>query len=320
MQRQSGSATLTLSPTGHSGNEGFSEPTPVSLLIMPAAIRKDRPARVPTQLETGKELWVTVVCRANVAVIPSAVPQRPTAKRMPAAKNEESALDAGGTNAWSKAWAEGLSAFHMNACSLSNKWRQLRAEAVGTDSIVIVETWLHKAITRACNSPDTVHTGLTGEKCDVKHMSTPNTQACSCNIQSPNCKVTVVGIYKKPLLDEEEGGQLFEYLTRVNNHMERIVIMEDFNSPEHMAPFVLETKEVEATLKLLDQNRAAGPDGLHPAILQPIADIIAGANAAVRLNHGKIGANPQGWAKGDGIEVSSSKPAFGSPENIRASP
>uniref|UniRef100_A0A183B843 Reverse transcriptase domain-containing protein n=1 Tax=Echinostoma caproni TaxID=27848 RepID=A0A183B843_9TREM len=46
---------------------------------------------------------------------------------------------------------------------------------------------------------------------------------------------------------------------------------------KHMAPFVLESKEVEAALKQLDQNKAAAPDELHPAILRPIADIIADA-------------------------------------------
>ncbi|VDP91758.1 unnamed protein product [Echinostoma caproni] len=45
---------------------------------------------------------------------------------------------------------------------------------------------------------------------------------------------------------------------------------------QSMAPFVLEAKEVEAALKQVDQNKAAGPDGLRPAILRPIADIIAG--------------------------------------------
>ncbi|VDP92673.1 unnamed protein product [Echinostoma caproni] len=46
---------------------------------------------------------------------------------------------------------------------------------------------------------------------------------------------------------------------------------------QRMAPFVLWAKEVEEALKQLGQNKAAGPDGLHPAILRPIADIIEGA-------------------------------------------
>ncbi|VDP92791.1 unnamed protein product [Echinostoma caproni] len=48
---------------------------------------------------------------------------------------------------------------------------------------------------------------------------------------------------------------------------------------QHMALFVLETNEVEAALKQLDENKAADLDGLHPQILLPIADIIAGALA-----------------------------------------
>ncbi|VDP92887.1 unnamed protein product [Echinostoma caproni] len=100
---------------------------------------------------------------------------------------------------------------------------------------------------------------------------------------------------------------------------------------QQMAPFVLEAKEVEAALKQLEQNKAAGRDGLHPVTMRPIADIIAGAhsdfqpipclrNAAGRLNHGRSGANQQKWVNGGCIELSSSEPAFRSPENLRASP
>ncbi|VDP95401.1 unnamed protein product, partial [Echinostoma caproni] len=64
------------------------------------------------------------------------------------------------------------------------------------------------------------------------HMTTPNIQACSFTIQSPNCIVTVVGAYRALLSDEEENGQLRNYLAGVSNHAELLVIMGDFNSPE----------------------------------------------------------------------------------------
>ncbi|VDP92557.1 unnamed protein product [Echinostoma caproni] len=48
---------------------------------------------------------------------------------------------------------------------------------------------------------------------------------------------------------------------------------------QHTAPFVLKAKQAEAALKQLDQNKATGPDGFHPAILGPIAYILAGALA-----------------------------------------
>ncbi|VDP87893.1 unnamed protein product [Echinostoma caproni] len=147
------------------------------------------------------------------------------------------------------------------------------------------------------------------------HMSTTNIQACSCTIQSPNCIATVVVAYRAPLSDEEEDGQLCDYLARSKAHS-RVVVgnlvnadgvsaasskekaevlknffekvrLTDLGRPlpnllrrlpeQRMAPFVLEAKEVEAALKQLDQNKAAGPDGLHSAILRPIENIIAGA-------------------------------------------
>ncbi|VDP94160.1 unnamed protein product [Echinostoma caproni] len=67
------------------------------------------------------------------------------------------------------------------------------------------------------------------DQAEGDHMSTPNIQARSCNIQSPNCIVTLVGAYRAPLSDEEVDG---DYLTRVSKHAERLVIMGDFNYPE----------------------------------------------------------------------------------------
>ncbi|VDP89515.1 unnamed protein product [Echinostoma caproni] len=89
---RSGSTTLALSPTGHSRNEGCPEPTPVGRTIMSTAAQKDRPDSIPTQLETGKELWVTVARRADVAVVLSVVPQQLRAKSMPATKNDADAV------------------------------------------------------------------------------------------------------------------------------------------------------------------------------------------------------------------------------------
>ncbi|VDP26057.1 unnamed protein product [Echinostoma caproni] len=52
------------------------------------------------------------------------------------------------------------------------------------------------------------------DQAEGNQMSTPNIQACSCTIQYTNCIVTVVGAYRAPLSDEEEDGQLLDYLTR----------------------------------------------------------------------------------------------------------
>ncbi|VDP90200.1 unnamed protein product [Echinostoma caproni] len=76
--------------TGHRRNDEGPEPTLVGGMTMVTDNRKDRPDDVvPTQLETGKEMWATVARRASVDVIPSTVFQRLRTKSMPATKNEE---------------------------------------------------------------------------------------------------------------------------------------------------------------------------------------------------------------------------------------
>ncbi|VDP87034.1 unnamed protein product [Echinostoma caproni] len=146
---RSGSTTPTLSPTGHRRNDEGPELTLVGWMTLVTANREDKPDDVvPTQLETGKELWATVARRANVDVIPSVVPQRLRAKNMPATKNEEGSRE------------------------------------------------------------------VCPNQAEGDHMSTPNIQAHSCTIQSPNCIETVVGAYRESLSDEEEDGQLCDYLTR----------------------------------------------------------------------------------------------------------
>ncbi|VDP94541.1 unnamed protein product [Echinostoma caproni] len=64
---------------------------------------------------------------------------------------------------------------------------------------------------------------------------------------------------------------------------------------QRMVPFVLEAKEAEVALKQLDQNKAAGPDGLHPAILRLIADIIAGALTQLYNRSLASGTVPADW-------------------------
>ncbi|VDP93876.1 unnamed protein product [Echinostoma caproni] len=79
---------------------------------------------------------------------------------------------------------------------------------------------------------DVVPTQLETDQAEGDHMSISNIQACSYTTQSSNCIVTVAGAYRAPLSDEEEVGKLCDYLARVSNHAERLVIMRDFNSPE----------------------------------------------------------------------------------------
>ncbi|VDP92726.1 unnamed protein product [Echinostoma caproni] len=79
---------------------------------------------------------------------------------------------------------------------------------------------------------DVVPTQLKTNQAEGDHMSTPNIQAFSCTIQSPNCMVMVVSAYRALLSDNEEDGRLRDYLARASNHAEWLVIMGDFNSPE----------------------------------------------------------------------------------------
>ena len=139
---------------------------------------------------------------------------------------------------------------YTNACSIMNKWAELKMEAHKFDCISITESWLKPDIAIKGYCPQ----GFTAYRSDrvdgrngggalllirehlaqtaLDNLQLPNIQATGCVLIAPGRNVAIFSIYRSPLTNAEEDEQLLEYLSRAVTSAHKLLLTGDFNSPE----------------------------------------------------------------------------------------
>ncbi|VDP87536.1 unnamed protein product [Echinostoma caproni] len=62
-----------------------------------------------------------------------------------------------------------------------------------------------------------------------------------------------------------------------------------------MPPITVELREVQRELAVLSRIKAAGPDGIHPAVVKPLADVIVDLIIELFKESLRLGAIPDDW-------------------------
>ncbi|VDP87196.1 unnamed protein product [Echinostoma caproni] len=70
-----------------------------------------------------------------------------------------------------------------------------------------------------------------------------------------------------------------------------------------MPPIIVGTHDVQRELAGPNRFKAAGPDGIHPAIVQPLADVIAGPILELFKESLRLGSVPNDWRKATVVAI-----------------
>ena len=144
----------------------------------------------------------------------------------------------------------GLAILYTNACSINNKWSELKAEINEIDCVAVTETWLkgEENLDAVCPTGYCAHRAdrsdgrqgggallLIAEHIQqtetVQHI-TPDVQAIAVNTKVARSNITVVCVYRSPSASEAENSELLTHLGNLASRATKLVILGDFNAPE----------------------------------------------------------------------------------------